>query len=49
MGGDNDERVVLINEKPNQGVRERKKVGIHRSRPQNRSSAAKERKYDSFF
>jgi hypothetical protein len=23
---------VLINEKPNKGVRERKKVGIHRSR-----------------
>jgi hypothetical protein len=28
MGGSNEER-VLINEKPNQGVRERKKVGIH--------------------
>jgi hypothetical protein len=29
MGGGNEERGVLINEKPNQGVRERKKVGNH--------------------
>jgi hypothetical protein len=29
MGGGNEERGVLINEKPNQEVRERKKVGIH--------------------
>jgi hypothetical protein len=27
MGGGNEERGVLINVKPNQGVRERKKVG----------------------
>jgi hypothetical protein len=29
MGGGNEERGVLIDEKSNQGVRERKKVGIH--------------------
>jgi hypothetical protein len=30
MGMGNEERGwILINEKPNQGVRERKKVGIH--------------------
>jgi hypothetical protein len=29
MGGGNEEKGVLINEKPNQEVRERKKVGIH--------------------
>jgi hypothetical protein len=29
MGGGNEERGVVINEEPNQGVRERKKDGIH--------------------
>jgi hypothetical protein len=32
MGGGNEERGVLINEKPNQGVRERKKFGIQWTR-----------------
>jgi hypothetical protein len=29
MGGCNEERGVLIKEKPNEGVQERKNVGIH--------------------
>jgi hypothetical protein len=29
MGGGNEQRGVLINEKPNQGGRERKNVGIY--------------------